>query len=104
MTILESAKSGKSRKGKTDYLNYLKGKIITQRQVIRAKCYDCDGMGETGECSIETCALLPFSPYNITGKHFPKKKTSMVGKRKINATDPIFKGQEQQETQIKGGI
>ncbi len=104
MTILESAKSGKSRKGKTDYLNYLKGKILTQRQAIRAKCFDCDGMGETSKCSIETCALLPFSPYNITGKHFPKKKVSRVKKSGINAVDPISKGNDTQESQDKGGI
>ena len=63
MTILESAKSGPKRRGKTEYIRYLEGGKITRSQAVRAKCFDCNGMGESNECSIETCALLPFSPY-----------------------------------------
>ena len=63
--MLESAKSGVSRAGKGDLIKYLNGKRITRQQSIKAKCYDCDGMGETGECVIKTCALWPFSPYKV---------------------------------------
>jgi len=61
--FLKSAESGKKRKGQTQYIKYLKGGKITRNQAIQAKCYDCDCMGETGECDIETCALYPYSPY-----------------------------------------
>jgi len=63
MSILESAKSGKSRAGKSDLLKHLSGKRLTQRQAIKAKCFDCNGMGESNKCDIETCSLYPFSPY-----------------------------------------
>ena len=63
MDILESAKSGGGRKGKAYLVKYLQGGRLTQRQAIQAKCYDCDGMGETGKCDIETCSLYPYSPF-----------------------------------------
>ena len=63
MDILESAKSGKSKSGKSDLLKHLAGKRLTRSQAIRAKCYDCNGMGESNECDIETCSLYPYSPY-----------------------------------------
>jgi hypothetical protein len=63
MEILESVKSGTKRAGKTDLFNYLNGKRLTQRQAIRAKCYDCDGMGDTGDCDIKDCSLYPYSPF-----------------------------------------
>jgi len=61
--MLNSARNGKGRKGKKDLIKHLQGKRLTRQQAIRAKCYDCDGMGETGKCDIETCSLMPFSPY-----------------------------------------
>ena len=64
MDYIENVKKGKSRVGKADLLKYLKGVRITQRQAIRAKCYDCNGMGEQDTCDIETCSLFPYSPYN----------------------------------------
>ena len=61
--ILESAKSGKMRSGKTQLLKYLKGGRLTRQEAIKAKCYDCDGMGDSGECSLEHCSLYPYSPF-----------------------------------------
>jgi hypothetical protein len=63
--LLASAKSGTSRKGRTFLINYLEGKRLTQRQAIAAKCYDCDGMGETGKCDIVSCSIYPYSPYKV---------------------------------------
>jgi len=71
--LLESAKKGKKRSGQKDLINYLQGKRLTQRQAIRGKCYDCQGMGEASECDSEECVLFPYSPYKIS-------------------TDPTFKG------------
>ena len=62
--MLRSAKSGNRRVGRIDLIKHLEGKRITQRQAIRAKCYDCNGMGELGECDITTCPLIQFSPYS----------------------------------------
>jgi len=61
--ILESAKSGKMRSGKTQLLKYLKGGRLTRQEAIKAKCYDCDGMGDTGECGLEHCSLYPYSSF-----------------------------------------
>ena len=65
--ILQSAIKGKSKAGKTFSISYLKGKRLTQRQAIKAKCYDCNGMGESGICDIDTCSLFPYSPYRRSG-------------------------------------
>lgn len=61
--IINSAEGGKGKAGKSDLLKYLHGKRLTRQASIKAKCYDCDGMGETGECGIVTCSLYPYSPY-----------------------------------------
>lgn len=66
-TILSRAEyvktHGTSRAGKTDLMNHLNGKRLTQRSAIKAKCYDCNGLGESDECHIKTCSLYPYSPY-----------------------------------------
>ena len=61
--MLDSAMSGKGRSGKSDYIKYLKGGRITRNQAIKAKCYDCQGMGESGVCEMSYCALYPYTPY-----------------------------------------
>lgn len=61
--LLASAKSGLRRKGKKELVKYLEGGKISRSQAVKAKCYDCDGMGELGECNIEACPLFPYSPY-----------------------------------------
>ena len=61
--LLESAKGGKRRMGQTFLVKYLTGGKLTQRQSIKAKCYDCDGMGETGQCDLVECPLFPYSPF-----------------------------------------
>ncbi len=67
--LLESAKRGTSRTGKTALIKYLSGNKLTQRQSIAAKCYDCNGMGEQNTCNIEGCSLLPYSPYRLKELH-----------------------------------
>lgn len=63
--LLASAMSGKMRSGKNDLIKHLKGERLTQRHAIAAKCYDCDGMGETGVCDLGDCALYPYSPFQL---------------------------------------
>ena len=62
--MLKSAESGKSRAGKKDLIKHLHGQRITRNQAIRAKCFDCNGMGESGECEVRACPLYAFSPYS----------------------------------------
>ena len=61
--LLESAKSGKLRKGRKWLIKHLEGVRLTRNQAISAKCYDCNGMGESYKCEIRECSLYPFSPY-----------------------------------------
>jgi len=63
--LLESAKSGPRRSGRKWLIAHLEGHKITRNQAIQGKCYDCDGMGDSGECCIETCTLYPFSPFKM---------------------------------------
>lgn len=61
--LLESAKQGVHRAGRKDLIDYLQGKRLTQRKAIKAKCYDCNGMGELKNCDIESCPLYPYTPH-----------------------------------------
>ena len=62
--LLRSAKHGKLRVGKRFLIKYLMdGKKLSWGQAIKAKCYDCAGMGESGKCDLQTCSLFPYSPY-----------------------------------------
>jgi hypothetical protein len=72
--MLESARNGSGRKGQTNLIKYLEGGRLTQRQAIQAKCYDCNGMGESAECSTESCALWPYSQFA-----FKNASTSDIG-------------------------
>lgn len=60
-SLLESAKSGKKRRGKRDLITHLTGKKLTWGQAIQAKCYDCNGMGEQIDCDNLECPLLPYA-------------------------------------------
>lgn len=61
--LYASASSGTKRAGKGDLLNHLSGKKLYRSQAIKAKCYECNGMGEIDVCDIKACPLHPFSPY-----------------------------------------
>ena len=67
MELLESAKKGTSRKGKKELIAHLEGKRLTWGQAIRAKCYDCNGMGEQKSCDYIECPLLPYSKIRKKG-------------------------------------
>lgn len=62
-TRLEVVRGATVRAGKGDYMKYLGGKRVVRGQVIKAKCYECNGYGESDQCFITTCPLYPFSPY-----------------------------------------
>lgn len=64
--LLQSALRGRKRAGQADLIKYLRGKKLTQRQAIKAHCYDCDGMGDSGKCDLDICSLFPYSPYRAS--------------------------------------
>ena len=61
--MIDSAKKAPKRAGKRELIKHLEGGKITRSQGVRAKCFDCNGMGESNKCDIVTCPLYPFSPY-----------------------------------------
>lgn len=54
----------KARGGK-ELKKYLEGYVLTPKQMIQAKCYDCCGGYVDGktDCLIEDCPLHPLHPY-----------------------------------------
>ena len=72
--LLRSAKSGKARAGKRELVRWLEGGKLTRSQAVKAHCYDCLGMGDSGDCDQETCPLLPFSPFNTLKRAFLRDK------------------------------
>jgi len=66
--LLQSARSGKKKKGQAFLIKYLEGGKLVRSQAVYAKCYDCNGMGDSDECDIEGCPLYPFSQF-FSGKH-----------------------------------
>ena len=65
---LEQVKQAKTKAGKGQLVKYLSGIKITRGGAIKAKCYDCDGFGDSGECDLIQCPLYPFSPYKTKEK------------------------------------
>lgn len=61
--MLRTVRNYPKKAGKSDLIKHLSGKKITRGSAIKAKCYDCNGMGESNECDMKTCSLYPFSPY-----------------------------------------
>ena len=73
--LLNSAKNGKLRIGKRFLIYYLEtGKKLKWGQAIKAKCYDCDGMGDSGQCILVECPLFPYSPYKDRGRRKKEQK------------------------------
>lgn len=63
------AQSFPRRKGRAEFIKYLKGGRLTARQAIDAACIRCSTGYETGlGCTVPDCPLLPFNPYNLTKK------------------------------------
>ena len=61
--LLDSAKSGPKRAGRMQLIAHLEGKKISRPAAVKAKCYDCDGMGDTGKCDLKACPLHPYGPF-----------------------------------------
>ena len=81
--------NGLTAKGKQELLNHLSGEKLSYKQAIQAMCYQCTGfyIGGKEPCSVKTCPLFPFMPYN------PNKRTSktMSEEHKAKITSALRK-------------
>jgi hypothetical protein len=57
---IKAVETWPKKAGKSDYLKFLHGERLTQRQAIKAKCYDCC-CGEPDACTVKHCSLQPFN-------------------------------------------
>lgn len=86
MTTFESIrKQGKAAQGREELLRHLRGKTITLKQAILAKCYDCLGYYADGKqgCKMPDCPLYPYMPYNENRISF--RRISKVQEQNLNA-------------------
>jgi hypothetical protein len=69
-------KEGLTAQGKRELLKHLSGEILTLRQAVKAKCYDCCGFYTDGkkDCSIPSCALYPWMAFKEGGVLKKRKK------------------------------
>jgi len=89
--IEEIEKYGKSFKGRGELIKHLKGEILTQRQAILAKCYDCTGYysDSVKECDLLNCSLQPHNPYNK--KRIIRKVKPMTDGQKVKMAEGLNK-------------
>lgn len=51
-------------KGAKEFAMFQKGKKLTRKQAMRAKCYECNGLEESrADCDVDTCPIFPFRLY-----------------------------------------
>jgi hypothetical protein len=104
--LYASAKSGTKRRGKLELIKHLEGKRLTVSEAVKAKCYDCDGMGESGECDMESCSLFPYSVYNPNklkqnrGEWSEDRKEASL--RALKAAALVKQGQNEKKGHLKG--
>lgn len=69
------------KQGRAYLLSHLKGDHLPLLQAVHAKCYECcGGEGHGSICTVTTCPLLPYSPYN--GEPIKKATTATTTTRK----------------------
>ena len=76
-------REGKLVKGKAELIKYLEGKLLTARQTVLARCYDCMGYFVDGrqDCDCPLCPSYPFMAYS-TKPRVKKQKTGAGGFKK----------------------
>lgn len=73
---IENVKKWELRRGKKEYLQHLEGgKLLSYKQAVVAKCYECNcGFPDgTTDCKMPTCPLYGFMPFREGG---PIKRTT----------------------------
>ena len=59
-TLKEIEKTAKHRKGKKEFLRYMRGDRLTRGESVLAYCYECNGYGELKGCNNYKCPLWPY--------------------------------------------
>jgi len=64
-------KYGKRAQGRDELLKHIKGKRLTMRQMILAKCYECMAYygDRKADCKIPLCPLYPLMPFRKGEKY-----------------------------------
>lgn len=62
---LDIQKNGKLARGKTEYLKYLRGEVLSRREAMLAKCFDCCCFYIDGkvDCITVSCPMYDFMPF-----------------------------------------
>lgn len=83
--------NGRAFKGKKDLLRFVNGEKLTQREAIRAFCYQCMGYqnnpGEDPDCENPVCPLYTYFPYSKCKTKIRKASE----KTKLQASENIKK-------------
>ena len=66
MNIKDIKKYGLLAQGKAELISFLKHKLLTRKEAIKAKCYECNNGYADGkkDCKVECCPLYNYMPYN----------------------------------------
>ena len=64
-----SIQFGITAKGRIELLKHIQGKKLTYRQMVLAKCYECNAGYTDGkvDCQVPGCPLYPKMPYKGSG-------------------------------------
>ena len=90
---ISNVRKWKKKAGKAHYLRFLQGGKLTRDEAIQAKCYDCVCGEDTEPCSVPTCALNAFCPWN-------KPKKAKTSTSNINSPDAPQSGSQDTPDQV----
>ena len=97
MKIKDVLAYGVTAQGRNELMRFLKGKKLTRKDAIKAKCYECNNGYADGkrDCKIPACPLYGFMPYNsdkyvhdsnLTGE---QKEARVAHMKRIRSTSTI---------------
>ena len=84
MTKLESIrKHGVTAEGRRALMNYLKGRALTLKEAVLARCYDCMSYYADGiaDCRAQDCPLYAYMPYRKVRRTRKLAVKDTTGKR-----------------------
>jgi hypothetical protein len=84
---------GKHYQGYLEIKKHLGGELLTMKNGIKAKCYDCMGFYEDGaiDCKVPTCPLYNFMPYNKDKEKRTTNRKPMTEEHKNRLKDAAQK-------------
>lgn len=97
--ILKQLAEAKQLQGRKEYIKYLEGGKLTQREAIKAYCYDCMGYYDDGaqDCESDICPLRPFMPYVVA----PLKQKKIVKQETVDKMLRTKLSKQQADAEVK---